>query len=294
MRVYINGEWSTAGTATVSAFDRSFQYGDGAFDTIPFFNHQCFRQQDHLDRLKQTCEYLDIIPGVSWYRVRLACEELAASHQGSHGVVRLHISRGVGPRGYSPAGCKNPTVVAAAHSTDLRLPPTLEARTLTIATERLFSGTRLNRWKTANKLTQVLARGEAIRRGYDEAILLNERGECAEATSANLFLWLEDQLVTPPLTAGCMDGITRRLILNLAQELGMRVAERTILPEHLKEAKGGFLSLSTLGLLEIANVDGLSIPAHPATLRLHKQYWQLVALECPLPVPEEATATLLV
>ena len=182
-------------------------------------------------------------------------------------LLRLTLSRGVGPRGYSPAGADAPTFVMSLHPAP-PLPAQAPRLKLHTASLRLPVGDWLSACKTANKLPHVLARAEAEAAGADEALLLNPRGEVTEATSANLF-WLEgDTLHTPPLSSGALPGVTRADVLALAKSHGIATHETTTEPARLLRADGCFLTSSSWGVVEAESLDGNPIPKSPLTQRL--------------------------
>jgi len=114
-----------------------------------------------------------------------------------------------------------------------------------------FAGTKINSW--AMNLTWL---ENAQRRGFDEAILLNERGEVSELTSANIFIARGSEVWTPPLSSGCLPGITRELLLSEVTAPGFRVAERTLTIDDLYQADEVFITSSTRDLLAVSEVDG--------------------------------------
>lgn len=117
-----------------------------------------------------------------------------------------------------------------------------------------FAGT-----KTASWAMNLVCYEEAHLQGFDEVILLNEHGEVSECTSANVFAVFGDEAVTPPLSSGCLPGITRELLLEAVQAPGIRVSERRLTLEDLERADGLFITSTTRNLLPVAEVDGLAI-----------------------------------
>ncbi|WP_321477837.1 aminotransferase class IV [uncultured Paludibaculum sp.] len=118
----------------------------------------------------------------------------------------------------------------------------------------VFTGTKTTSWAM-----NLVWYEEAHRRGLDEVILLNERGEVSECTSANVFACFGDTAVTPPLSSGCLPGITRQLLVERVQVPGIQVTESVISLDDLERADGIFITSSTRDLLPVAEVEGLSI-----------------------------------
>jgi aminodeoxychorismate lyase len=280
MTVFLNGQFVPESQATVSVFDRSFQYGDGVFESLRLCQGQPFRWNQHLARLAEGAAGLGIALPFTNQALRDALDRLVQTNDLTDALLRITVSRGVGPRGYSPRGATRPTLVMSLHPlpeaagrADLRW-------TLATARLRLQPGDPLLRWKTANKLLQVLARAEAEAAGADEALLLNTRDAVCETSSGNLF-WIENhRLLTPPVADGLLPGITRSLILELAPGLGLTPAEETAPRQRLINSAGAFVTLSSLGVVEIGSLDGHPLRTSPHTARLRMAYLDRLALEC--------------
>lgn len=271
MIVFLNGEFVAEEQARVSVFDRSFQYGDGLFETVRISRGNPFRWTQHMERMERGAKFLGIRLPFGAPELRLVLKQLVEANRATEAMLRISLSRGVGVRGYSPAGADHPVLVMSLHPAD-PLPASPVQWKLVTSSLRLSDHDPLTRWKTGNKLLQVLARGEAEQRGADEALLLNTQGELCEAASGNLF-WIEgDTLHTPPADAGLLPGVTRGVILKLAPQLGLVVRESRAGIPALVGADGAFLTLSSMGLIEIVSVDGILIPTTRRTQSIYKAY----------------------
>jgi len=292
MTVFLNGQFVPEAAATVSVFDRSFLYGDGLFETLLVSNGKPFRWAQHMERLERGAEFLGIkIPFTPEALARSAAE-LIAQNRMSEALLRLTLSRGVGVRGYSPTGADKPTLVMTLHA--IGAPSTASASSLLaepasvtpmrwrahIASFRLPAGELVAQFKTCNKLSQVLARAEAEAAGANEALLLNTDGWVVEAASSNLF-WIErDTVCTPPLASGILAGVTREVVRELCLKLGLPYRESSVRPEELAKADAAFLSLSSHGIIELAEIDGAKMGSSPVIARLHQAYLAQVCAEC--------------
>ena len=144
---------------------------------------------------------------------------------------------------------------------------------------RLLANDPMAQFKTCNKLPHIVARAEAESVDADEAVLLNSDGFVAEGTSSNLF-WLDDGTVfTPPLCAGVLPGITRSVVLELSQSLGLTSRETNLYPRQLCKADGVFLTLSSMGIVEATAHDGQPLKQSPLTHRLRLAYLELIRNE---------------
>ena len=209
MIVFLNGQFSPEAEAKVSVFDRSFLYGDGLFESVRVYRSEPFRWPQHLVRLHAGAEFLGIRIPFSDAELTTAARELVTRNALPEALLRLTLSRGAGPRGYSPKGADSPTLVLTLHPAPVVSPEKPRRWKLITSSFRIPAGDRLATFKTTNKLAQVLARAEAEERGADEALLLNTDGRFAEAASSNLF-WIEHGTIcTTPLAEGLLAGVTR-------------------------------------------------------------------------------------
>jgi len=275
--VWLNGRFLPAAEATVSIFDRSFLYGDGLFETIRVYGGRPFLWAEHLRRLHEGAGFLGIrIPHPDAELAR-AAGELIRRNALPESTLRLHLSRGVGSRGYSPRGADSPTVVLTLHPARTHDPANPARWKLITSSFRLPAADRLATFKTANKLVQVLARAEAEGHGADEALLLNPAGHVTEATGSNVF-WIENGAVcTPPLSAGLLAGVTRGHVLQLARQLGLPTEERDGQPGELLAAQGVFLTNSHHEIQPAVSLDQAPLRESPITQRLHQAYQTSVA-----------------
>ena len=278
MMVFLNGQLVPEERAMVSVFDRGFLYGDGLFETVRIGRGKPFRWAQHLERLQRGAEFLGLQLPLTEAALGKAARELIALNALPDGLLRVTLSRGVGLRGYSPRGADRPTLVMSLHP----LPGVKEAARgwrLVTSARRLPAGEALAQYKTANKLAQILARAEADAVGADEALLLNTDGLVIEGASSNLF-WIQAGTVcTPPITSGVLAGITRGVVLELGRELALPVQETTVTQVELRRAEGVFLTLSSLGVVVAAELDGVPLAQSPLVEKLHRAYEERLARE---------------
>ncbi|HEY1173119.1 MAG TPA: aminodeoxychorismate lyase [Verrucomicrobiae bacterium] len=278
MIIFLNGEFVPEAEAKVSVSDRSFLYGDGLFETMRVHNGKVFRWAHHWERLSLGAGALKMaIPFVSTALLSQA-EELIQRNGMREGVLRLHLSRGVGTRGYSPRGADKPVLILTTHpvTNDFKVPPRWQLAT---SSHRLPIGSPLTQYKHANRLLHVLAKQEAQEQGADEAMLLNTAGEVVEAASANLFFIQANHICTPPLVSGALGGVTRSLVFELCRELDFDCQERSVFPEQLRECRGIFLTLSTLGIVEATHLDGFALPTSSLVKALQDVYREVLERE---------------
>lgn len=283
-RVWIDGRVVPTAEAVVSVSDRSFLYGDGLFESLPWDSGRLFRWREHWDRLTCGARFLGIRLVWDEAQVRTGIRAITGSLESGQATVRLHLSRGVGPRGYSPRGANAPRLIVTVHPA-AAMPlggwPALALKTC--RTFAVATGDPLAAHKSANKLLNVLARAEAEAEGFDEALLVNTDGVVTESSSGNVFWWEEGSLHTPPLSAGVLPGVTRGAVLDSARELGWTVTETAALPSRLGTSQGIFLTFSTRGLVPVRALDSQTVPIearqshlHAAFLRCCEREWEPV------------------
>ncbi|HZR21174.1 MAG TPA: aminodeoxychorismate lyase [Verrucomicrobiae bacterium] len=278
MIVFLNGSFVPEERAMVSVFDRSFLYGDGLFETMLIANGIPFRWSQHLERIERGAALLGITLPFQAARLWEFASKLVLDNQMPNALLRLTLSRGVGLRGYSPRGADSPAMVMSLHPAPV-LSDALTSWKLATASVRLPANEPLAQLKHANKLPQILARAQAEQAGADEALLVNTDGFLVEGASSNLF-WIEQGTVsTPPLSSGILAGVTRLVVFELCQKLGVRFQERNITPPQLVRTEGVFVSLSSYGLAQGVSLDGHNLRRSDVTLPLHRAYVELVQRE---------------
>jgi aminodeoxychorismate lyase len=277
MLIFLNGQFVPEERAVVSVFDRSFLYGDGLFETMRVFRGKPFRWQQHLERLQRGADFLKIKLPYSANALRGFLDELIANNKMPDALLRLTLSRGVGVRGYSPKGANSPTLVMSLHPAPTHEANSLPRWKLITSTHRLPANEPLAQFKTANKLAQILARAEADTAGADEALLLNTDGFVVEGASSNL-LWIDgDTICTPPLAAGILPGVTRGVVMEICEQLGLKTREANIAADELKHADGIFVSLSSFGIVEVASLNGVAVTLSPLIGKIRETYEKFVA-----------------
>lgn len=245
----------------ISAEDRGFTLGDGVFDTALALNGRVFARERHVSRLLDAARIL----GIAVERARIN-DALDAALTTGPTILRTTLTRGVAARGLWPASVGEPTVVVTTSpwSHALLGQP---ARLVTASGRRNEFSPTAN-LKTLNYLDHILAAREAAAAGVDDALMLNTQGRVACTTIANVFALIGGTLVTPPLSEGCLPGITRALVIEMAPALGLALSERPLLPAELDTAEAVFLTNSVRFIRPVTALDGRELAEHAATDRL--------------------------
>jgi branched-chain amino acid aminotransferase len=255
MLAYVNGRYFDESQPALAVNDRSFRYGDGLFETVRVTNGIPFLWEKHMARLARGAEFLKT-PAPDVVEIAEATRHLLAQNDCPEGMVRIHLSRGEGGRGYSMKESGTPTLVITTHKGLHSAPAFLRLITSNV---RVLSGDPVNQHKTANRLGNIRARQEAEAAGVDEALILNGRGNIAGASAANVFRILGNELLTPSLSDGALAGTTREFIMETAVEMGLRVAEGPLMTEELHRADVVFLTSAGLLAVPVATLDGIQL-----------------------------------
>lgn len=265
---WLNGKLVLAEQASVSIFDHGLLYGDGVFEGIRFYRGKAFRLDAHLERLALSARAIALAIPYSSEALTRAVEEVIAAAPSENGYMRMVVTRGVGPLGIDPSRCRAPQVFIIAdalHMVSDRV-RTEGAKVIIAATRRLGADGLDPRIKSLNYLNHILARMEATHAGADEAILLNSAGRIAEGSADNIFIVKKGELLTPPVIEGALDGITRQVVLELAEKLQIRFRETPLAPYDLFTADECFLTGTGAELIPVGYADGRAIPFCPGPI----------------------------
>src|SRR5438093_11055279 len=227
MKVYLDGKFCDQNDAKVSVFDHGLLYGDGIFEGIRAYHGRVFKLKEHIDRLFYSAKAILLDLPMSHAELMQAVVETCRQNKLRDAYIRLVVTRGVGTLGLNPNRCKGPSVIIIAGKIQL-YPPAFYQRGMaivTVPTTRNLHSALSPAIKSLNYLNNILAKIEANNAGCEEAIMLNAEGYVAECTGDNVFIVNEGQVATPPLSAGALHGITRRVVMEIAEDSGYRVAE---------------------------------------------------------------------
>ena len=208
-------------------FDHGLLYGDGVFEGIRAYNGRVFKLKEHVDRLYYSAKAILLKIPMSRQAITKAVLDTCRRNKIRNGYIRLVVTRGVGTLGLDPDRCKKGSVIVISGKIQL-YPKELYEKgmpLITVPTTRNFANAINPAIKSLNYLNNILAKIEAKIGGCAEAIMLNPSGNVAECTGDNVFIMVGGKLLTPPLSAGALRGITRGAVIGLAAEMGLEVLE---------------------------------------------------------------------
>ncbi len=277
MKIYINGQLVNEKDAKISVFDHGLLYGDGVFEGIRAYNDRVFMLDEHLARLYHSAQALALTIPMSKKAMSAAVVRTCRANKIKHGYIRLIVTRGVGELGLNPFNCGKPQVIIIASGIQLYHKKLYESglSIVTVGTMRNQAEAINPRIKSLNYLNNVLAKIEAINAGATECVMLNPQGYVAEASGDNIFVVKGDTLLTPSPWCGCLEGITRGVVMKLAPELGFKVVEDVLTRYDLYTADEMFLTGTAAELISVVKVDrriiGKGKPG-PVTHKLEERF----------------------
>ena len=259
--IYLNGKLVPKSKAKVSVFDHGFLYGDGVYETLRAYNGIVFKIDEHIKRLFRSASMIGLKIPKTHDDIKRAIYKTIKTNRRKEAYIRISISRGPGPIGLNPELCLKPTLVIIS-SRFKDYPEKYYKKGLKIAivdVRKNFKNALNPKIKSLNFLNNILAKIEAKKRGAYEAIMLNYKGNVAEGTITNVFFVKNNILCTPALDVGILDGITRRIILDIAKELKIKTKEGLFTRGHLYNAQEVFISNTTMEVMPVTKVDNIKI-----------------------------------
>lgn len=260
--VNINGRICPEQEAVVSVFDHGFLFGEGVYEVLRTYGRQPFLFEAHQRRLRESAQRIGLDVPLSddeiLARIRATIDALDPAGEV---YVRLLLTRGVGEFSYDPRACPAPTLVIIARP--FTPPPAhIYERGVTIALVDVVRNHPRSvdpRIKSNNLLNNALAAQQAIARGAFEALMRNYRGEIAECSQSNFFIVRGGEVLTPPLEAGLLAGITRAFVFELGKALRIPVHEAILRDEDLATANEAFITSTTKEIVPVVKVDDRSV-----------------------------------
>jgi len=246
MSTWINGRSRT----TIDHRDRGLQYGDGLFETMRVRRRRIRLLDYHLERLYQGCQRLKIDPPAA----DVLRDELALrAAQRTDAVLKLILTRGIGPRGYRPSGQERCTRVISLHALPRGAAGAVhEPVRMRVCDTRLGANPALAGLKTLNRLESVVARGEWRDARVWEGLMRDAEGNVVCGTMSNLFLRRGSLLMTPMLDRCGIAGVMRRWVLEQARSLRLRPLERRLRWQEIGAAEEAFMTNAVAGIVSVA------------------------------------------
>ena len=277
--IWHDGQIFAPEDARCSCLDRGRLYGDGLFETMRAYHGKIFRLDAHLGRLMAGAEQLYLQLPMATEELQTTAQKTLEESELTSAYIRLTVTRGVGG---SPSELDASTPSVTVWVRPLAgYPAQLYERGMSavLASARRNEYSPLSNLKTVNYLENILARAEARRGDADEALFLNTAGQLAETSASNLFIVADGRVLTPPIEAGILPGITRACVLELCQAEGISIQEQPLELHQLPAAEEAFLTNSLMEIMPLTSFAGKAIGSgQPGeiTKQLQQAYRDLV------------------
>jgi branched-chain amino acid aminotransferase len=257
MKIFLGDKLVDEKDAVVSVFDHGLLYGDGVFEGIRAYNGRVFLLDEHIDRLYDSAKAIVLNIPMTKAEMSKAVVETCKANGIADGYIRLVVTRGKGTLGLNPYLCEKAEVIIIAAKIQLYPQELYEKglRIVTVGTIRNHPEAINPRIKSLNYLNNVMAKIEAINAGCMECLMLNHKGEVAEASGDNIFVIKNGVITTPPSTCGALEGLTRNKVMDLAREAGYEVREAAMARYDIYVADEVFLTGTAAEIISVVDVD---------------------------------------
>jgi len=230
--------------------------GWGIFTTLRISRGEAFAYERHWRRLEKDAAITRLPLNYTAAKVRVHLHEVIRANQVAEGAARVYLVYNT--VGFWQSDEKQQPVDLIIYSASL--PERREVVRLALRENGRHAASPMSGVKSISWLNNVWAVAEAAKDGFDEVVMLNERGEVAECTSANIFAVKDNKVLTPPLNSGCLEGVTRGILMEIAPEAGVSVVEQALRPEDLYSADEVFISSTNRNLISVGEIAGNKIP----------------------------------
>jgi branched-chain amino acid aminotransferase len=231
--------------------------GWGIFTTLRISRGEAFAYERHWRRLEKDAALTRLPMPYTAAKVRVHLHEVIRANKVTEGCARIYMIYNT--VGFWQSDEKLPQVDLIIYTAGL--PEHRETVRLALREHGRHAASPMAGVKSISWLNNVWAVSEAVKESFDEVVMLNERGEVAECTSANIFAVKNEKILTPPLNSGCLEGVTRGILMEIAPEAGVSVVEQALRPEDLYSADEVFISSTNRNLISACEIAGHKIPA---------------------------------
>jgi branched-chain amino acid aminotransferase len=261
LQVYINGKLFDKDDAKISVYDHGLLYGDGVFEGIRAYAGKVFRLREHLDRLYYSAKAIRLAIPMPVDALAKAVVDTLAANKLDDAYIRLVVTRGGGSLGLDPNRTSNPQIIIITDKISMYPEEMVEngLRIVTASTIRNHPAALSPRIKSLNYLNNIMAKIEGLQAGCVEALMLNHKGEIAECTGDNIFLVRGGTVLTPPIDAGILEGVTRDAVIELAREAKLTVREIPLTRHDVYIADECFLTGTAAEVIPVVRVDDREI-----------------------------------
>jgi branched-chain amino acid aminotransferase len=278
-KIWLDGKLVNPEDAKITVFDHGLLYGDGVFEGIRVYSGSVFELDAHINRLYESAKAIRLGIYLSRDDLTGAVRQTVEANEITDGYIRLVVTRGVGTLGLNPFVCERSCIFIIADSIQLYPEELYEKgmKVISATTTRNHPLAIPPQVKSLNYLNNILAKIEALDGNVPEAIMYNHEGYVAEATGDNVFIVKGGAICTPPDEAGALGGITRSIVIKLAKEEGIQVAEKNLTRFDLYVCDELFLTGTAAEVIGIVEIDGRAVgdgKPGPITGLLRKKFFE--------------------
>ncbi len=258
LKVWMDGKLVEQSEAKVGVYDHGLLYGDGVFEGIRVYHGKVFEAEAHMRRLYESARAIRLTIPYTPAELHRANDDTFRANGFTDCYIRLVVTRGVGNLGLDPNKCARPTVFIIADLISL-YPVEMYEKGMPVITAsviRNHPNAVSPRIKSLNYLNNILAKLEANDAGVPEAVMLNHEGNVAECTADNIFIAKDGVVYTPTTYDGILEGITRKVLIDLCPAVGVRCVEKTLQRHDLYTADEFLLTGSGAEVVPVTKIDG--------------------------------------
>jgi branched-chain amino acid aminotransferase len=279
LKIWLDDKLIDEADAKISVFDHGLLYGDGVFEGIRVYNGKVFELQAHIKRLYDSAKAIRLVMPMTQQKLTDVVGKTVEANDVIDGYIRLLVTRGVGTLGLNPFICEKSGLIIIADSIQLYPEEFYEKgmKVISATTVRNHPLAIPPQAKSMNYLNNILAKIEALDNDVPEAIMYNHEGYVAEATGDNVFIVKNSCILTPPVEAGALGGITRSVVIKLAKKEGIEAVEKNLTKFDLYTCDELFLTGTAAEVIGIVEIDGRIIgdgKPGPITKLLRKKFFK--------------------
>jgi branched-chain amino acid aminotransferase len=282
--IYLDGKFVKEEEAKISVFDHGLLYGDGVFEGLRSYNGKIFKLDEHLIRLYNSAKAILLEIPLKFDEFKKVVIETVKKNNLKDSYIRIVVTRGVGDLGLDPRKCPKPTIFVIASHIQL-YPESLYEKgidVITVPTRRNLHESLNPAIKSLNYLNNILAKIEATNAGATEGLILNQFGYVSECTGENIFIVKGNILKTPPISAGALEGITRKVVMDIGKNIGLEVKEENLTRYDIYTSDECFLTGTAAEIVPVVSVDrriiGNGKPGK-ITMKIRKEFQIIIELE---------------
>ena len=279
LKIWLDGKLVDEADAKISVFDHGLLYGDGVFEGIRVYSGKLFELEAHIERLYRSAKAIRLVIPMAKSKLVNTVEKTVEANGVIDGYVRLVVTRGVGDLGLNPLTCESSSIFIIADNIQLYPEELYETgmKVISATTVRNHPLAIPPQVKSLNYLNNILAKIESLDSNVPEAIMYNHEGYVAEATGDNVFIVRDSVIYTPPVEAGALEGITRAVVIRLAEKENIEVVEKNLTRFDLYICDEFFLTGTAAEVIGVVEIDGRAIgdgSPGPITKLLRKRFFE--------------------